>query len=141
MLSNMFDPMLERDPNWDQEIRDDVIEECNKHGGVLHIYVDKASSQVPSYFPRIRIFRPGSRFQGQKGPGSGSATNNVSIFNPKIVIGTSSRKYEPEWVSWVRVFFLPGSRVKKAPDPGSATRSRIGSGGCKTNTCGSGFLA
>jgi hypothetical protein len=46
MLSNMFDPMLERDPNWDQEIRDDVIEECNKHGGVVHIYVDKASSQV-----------------------------------------------------------------------------------------------
>jgi RNA-binding protein 39 len=46
MLSNMFDPSLERDPNWDQEIRDDVIEECNKHGGVLHIYVDKASAQV-----------------------------------------------------------------------------------------------
>lgn len=49
MLSNMFDPMLERDPNWDQEIRDDVIEECNKHGGVLHIYVDKASSQGNVY--------------------------------------------------------------------------------------------
>jgi RNA-binding protein 39 len=64
MLSNMFDPMLERDPNWDQEIRDDVIEECNKHGGVLHIYVDKASSQVPL------IFRPGSRFRSRKGPGS-----------------------------------------------------------------------
>ena len=31
--------------NWDQEIRDDVIEECNKHGGVVHIYVDKASVQ------------------------------------------------------------------------------------------------
>ena len=28
--------------NWDVEVRDDVIEECNKHGGVLHIYVDKA---------------------------------------------------------------------------------------------------
>lgn len=25
------------------EIRDDVIEECNKHGGVLHVYVDKGS--------------------------------------------------------------------------------------------------
>ena len=25
---------------------EDVVEECNKHGGVQHIYVDKASSQV-----------------------------------------------------------------------------------------------
>merc|ERR1712061_709125 len=34
---------------WDQEIRDDVIEECNKHGGVAHIYVDKASPQGNVY--------------------------------------------------------------------------------------------
>ena len=25
--------------------RDDVVEECNKHGAVMHIYVDKASPQ------------------------------------------------------------------------------------------------
>lgn len=31
------------------EIRDDVIEECNKHGGVLHVYVDKASPQGNVY--------------------------------------------------------------------------------------------
>jgi len=49
MLSNMFDPTTETNPNWDQEIRDDVIEECNKHGGVLHIYVDKASPQGNVY--------------------------------------------------------------------------------------------
>ena len=30
-------------------MRDDVIEECNKHGGVLHIYVDKASLQGNVY--------------------------------------------------------------------------------------------
>lgn len=35
--------------NWDQEIRDDVIDECNKHGGVLHIYVDKSSPQGNVY--------------------------------------------------------------------------------------------
>ncbi len=35
--------------NWDVEVRDDVIEECNKHGGVLHIYVDKASTQGNVY--------------------------------------------------------------------------------------------
>ncbi|KAK3085778.1 hypothetical protein FSP39_008600 [Pinctada imbricata] len=49
MLSNMFDPTVESRQSWDQEIRDDVIEECNKHGGVLHIYVDKASPQGNVY--------------------------------------------------------------------------------------------
>ncbi|XP_075212890.1 RNA-binding protein 39-like protein Caper isoform X2 [Lycorma delicatula] len=49
MLANMFDPATETNPNWDVEIRDDVIEECNKHGGVLHVYVDKASPQGNVY--------------------------------------------------------------------------------------------
>ncbi|XP_066262003.1 RNA-binding protein 39 isoform X1 [Euwallacea similis] len=49
MLSNMFDPATESNPNWDIEIRDDVIEECNKHGGVLHVYVDKGSPQGNVY--------------------------------------------------------------------------------------------
>ncbi|KAL1491192.1 hypothetical protein ABEB36_011829 [Hypothenemus hampei] len=49
MLSNMFDPATETNPNWDIEIRDDVIEECNKHGGVLHVYVDKGSPQGNCY--------------------------------------------------------------------------------------------
>uniref|UniRef100_A0A453YTY7 RNA-binding protein 39 n=1 Tax=Anopheles gambiae TaxID=7165 RepID=A0A453YTY7_ANOGA len=43
LLSNMFDPATETNPNWDLEIQDDVIEECNKHGGVQHVYVDKQS--------------------------------------------------------------------------------------------------
>ncbi|KAM7351171.1 RNA-binding protein 39-like protein Caper isoform 3-T6 [Cochliomyia hominivorax] len=43
MLSNMFDPRIETNPNWDTEIRDDVIDECSKHGGLLHIFVDKIS--------------------------------------------------------------------------------------------------
>lgn len=36
-------------PNWEMELKDDVIEECNKHGGVLHIYVDRASPQGNIY--------------------------------------------------------------------------------------------
>lgn len=36
-------------PNWETELKDDVIEECNKHGGVLHIYVDCASPQGNIY--------------------------------------------------------------------------------------------
>lgn len=43
LLSNMFDPGSETNPTWDIEITDDVIEECKKHGGILHVYVDKAS--------------------------------------------------------------------------------------------------
>lgn len=43
LLSNMFDPLTETNPSWDIEIRDEVIEECQKHGGILHVYVDKAS--------------------------------------------------------------------------------------------------
>ena len=35
--------------NWDQEVRDDVIDECNKHGGVLHLYVDQNSPQGNVY--------------------------------------------------------------------------------------------
>lgn len=49
MLSNMFDPTQESEPNWEADIREDVIEECNKHGGVLHIFVDKASPQGNVY--------------------------------------------------------------------------------------------
>lgn len=39
----------ENDHGWDIEIQDDVIEECNKHGGVIHIYVDKKSAEVCYY--------------------------------------------------------------------------------------------
>ncbi|CAD7079248.1 unnamed protein product [Hermetia illucens] len=50
MLSNMFDPATESNPNWDTEIEDDVIDECKKHGGILHVYVDKESQgNVDSY--------------------------------------------------------------------------------------------
>lgn len=51
MLSNMFDPATEaiQNPDWAKEIRDEVIEECNKHGGVVHIYLDEKSSDGNVY--------------------------------------------------------------------------------------------
>ncbi|OAF71112.1 CAPER alpha [Intoshia linei] len=49
MLSNMFDIRTENDKNWDKEIRDDVIEQCAKYGGIIHIYVDKKSAQGNVY--------------------------------------------------------------------------------------------
>nr|XP_046166034.1 RNA-binding protein 39-like isoform X1 [Oncorhynchus gorbuscha] len=48
-LSNMFNPQSEDDPGWDVDIQHDVIEECNKHGGVVHIYVDKNSTEGNVY--------------------------------------------------------------------------------------------
>lgn len=42
-LSNMFDASAETDPDWNLEIRSDVIEECSKYGSVMHVYVDKNS--------------------------------------------------------------------------------------------------
>lgn len=42
-LSNMFDPARESGADWDTDIRDDVIEECQRHGKVLHVFVDKQS--------------------------------------------------------------------------------------------------
>ena len=51
MLSNMFDPVTEarQNPKWVQEIKDEVIEECNKYGGVVHIYVDEKSTDGNVY--------------------------------------------------------------------------------------------
>lgn len=49
LLSNMFDPATETVENWETDIQDDVIEECNKNGGVLHVFVDTASPQGHVY--------------------------------------------------------------------------------------------
>mmetsp|Transcript_1215 Transcript_1215/g.1606 ORF Transcript_1215/g.1606 Transcript_1215/m.1606 type:complete len:87 (-) Transcript_1215:672-932(-) len=36
----MFDAATETEPHWDEDIREDVLEECSKHGQVEHIKVD-----------------------------------------------------------------------------------------------------
>eukprot|EP00128_Syssomonas_multiformis_P012754 Colp12_sorted_trinity150504_noHs@19022 len=44
ILTNMFDPTEETQPNWHLDIQDDVLDECSqKFGDVVHIYVDKNS--------------------------------------------------------------------------------------------------
>ncbi|EGT33870.1 hypothetical protein CAEBREN_20987 [Caenorhabditis brenneri] len=57
LLSNMFDPSKETEPNWDVDIREDVIEQCLQHGGALHVFVDKGSEQGNVYVkcPSIAI--------------------------------------------------------------------------------------
>ncbi|KAF5398298.1 Splicing factor [Paragonimus heterotremus] len=48
MLSSMFDPHTATHTIFN-EIRDDVIEECSKFGGCLHIFVDQTSAQGNVY--------------------------------------------------------------------------------------------
>jgi hypothetical protein len=59
-------------------------------------------------------------FQGPKDPGSGSAMENLSIFNPQNCY-LSSRKYDPGCSSRILIFSLPDPGVKKARDPGSGS--------------------
>ncbi|KAJ4911825.1 CC1-like protein [Raphanus sativus] len=44
LLKNMFDPATETEPGFDEEIKEDVHDECSKYGEVKHIYVDKNSA-------------------------------------------------------------------------------------------------
>jgi RNA-binding protein 39 len=43
LIKNAFDPAEETGDHWDKEIQEDVRDECNKYGQVVHIYVDKES--------------------------------------------------------------------------------------------------
>jgi len=43
MLSNMFDPANETEADWADDIRSDVIAECDTFGGAVHVSVDKSS--------------------------------------------------------------------------------------------------
>ena len=44
ILRNMFDPSEETEEGWDLDICEDVKEECEKHGPVVHVSVEKNSS-------------------------------------------------------------------------------------------------
>ena len=74
-----------REPNWDQEISDDVMEECNKHGGVHHIYVDKASPQGNVYV---------------KCPNIGTAVAAVNALHGRWFAGQSVHRTQ----SWFKFF-------------------------------------
>ncbi|CAG7891406.1 unnamed protein product [Brassica rapa] len=44
LLKNMFDPATETELNFDEDIKEDVGDECSKYGEVKDIYVDKNSA-------------------------------------------------------------------------------------------------
>lgn len=42
LLTNMFDLEEEKKkPNWVEDIKEDIIEECSKYGGIVHLVVDQ----------------------------------------------------------------------------------------------------
>lgn len=43
VLNNMFDPTAENEPEWQVDIRDDVLAECAVFGSIVHIHVDTGS--------------------------------------------------------------------------------------------------
>jgi len=52
LLKNMFsptDPEVHSNPNFDQEIADDVKEECQKFGRIMHVHCDRRSSEGVVY--------------------------------------------------------------------------------------------
>ncbi|RNA19179.1 RNA-binding 39 isoform X2 [Brachionus plicatilis] len=59
LLSNMFDLQEEtrKDGTWVQDITDDVITECSKYGGIVHIHVDTESPDGNIYIkcPTIAV--------------------------------------------------------------------------------------
>ena len=46
LLTNMFDALSEKEVGWEEDIRDDVIEEFMRFGDVVHVYVDPLSPDV-----------------------------------------------------------------------------------------------
>ncbi len=49
LLSNMFDPSTETEPEWENDVKEDTIEECSKFGKVLNCKVDKESKSGMVY--------------------------------------------------------------------------------------------
>jgi len=43
LLKNMFDPSAESGFQWEEDIKQDVTEECSKYGRVIHAFVDRHS--------------------------------------------------------------------------------------------------
>lgn len=41
LICNMFDAATETEPEWDLDIKEDVMEECGKHGEVEHCLIEK----------------------------------------------------------------------------------------------------
>eukprot|EP00958_Prasinococcus_capsulatus_P024230 scaffold3759_cov425-Prasinococcus_capsulatus_cf.AAC.17 len=46
LLTNMFDPAEETEPQWDEDIKEDVADEVSKYGQIETIQIDKVEDQL-----------------------------------------------------------------------------------------------
>ena len=44
LITNMFDPAQETEPEWDADIAEEMRDESGKYGPLLHVHVDKHSA-------------------------------------------------------------------------------------------------
>ena len=55
VIRNMFDASTETEPEWDLDLRDEVVEECSRYGSILHVFVDKASPDGCVYLKYLEL--------------------------------------------------------------------------------------
>ncbi len=55
LLSNMFNVMTDKEQGWEEDIKDDVIEEFMNFGDVYHVHVDPVSPDVSAPVPTVLV--------------------------------------------------------------------------------------
>lgn len=127
MLSNMFDPATETAAGWDVEVRDDVIEEGSKHGGFVHIVVDKVSPQGNVYVkcPTVPVAVAAvNALHGRWFAGEFFFCQNPIVC---IYLGSSARFLSVQFFNWWSVFLFQARSSQQHMFPWSTitTCSRI----------------
>nr|CDJ87934.1 RNA recognition motif domain containing protein [Haemonchus contortus] len=125
MLSNMFDPRTETRPTWAIEVRDDVIEECYKNGGALHVYVDTASPQGNVYVkcPSVAsAHKSVTALHGRWFSGKVITANYVPVSSyhelfPDAVIARNILTPKPQDATMAPATTAPVSSFNMAPPP------------------------
>jgi hypothetical protein len=78
--------------------------------------------RIRDVYPGSKFFHPGSRVKKIPHPGSGSASEDLSVVNPKsgfYALGNMIQDVHPG--SDLDFLPIPDAGVKKVPDPGTAT--------------------
>ncbi len=95
-----------------------------KNSVSLPLKLFQAVLRIREVYPGFEFFQPGSRDKKIPDSGSGSASKNLGIFNPKNCfssLGNMIRDDHPESGSWILPIPDPGSRGQK----GTGSRIRI----------------
>ncbi|KAH7699239.1 RNA-binding protein 39 [Aphelenchoides avenae] len=67
VISNVFDIEHESGPEWDREVRDDLVEELRSHGGAVHVYIDRLAPSGNVYVKSPSMFAAQTAFTALHG--------------------------------------------------------------------------